>query len=219
MMTHPNESQLNEFVDGTLAPDAREQVAAHLASCLTCAASVRRIESIVERARALPRDVAPPKEAWNEVRAAVRAASSARQVRPIHSPRRWLLAAAAAVLVVGVGTTIAVMRQMSTPSIEQPVAVGSAPPARLAEFAPVEARYVLAAAELQETLEERREMLHPETIAIIESSLTTIDSAIAEARTALANDPGNPTISYLLASSYEQKVALLRRATELQPRS
>ena len=62
-------------------------------------------------------------------------------------------------------------------------------------------------------------MLDPATIATVERSLTTIDGAIAEARAALMRDPGNGTLSRLLASSYEQKVTLLRRASELTPRS
>ena len=217
MITHPHESQLNEFIDGTLPPDERERIVSHLGSCLPCASAVRRIESLVERARALPREIAPPKDAWDEVRAAVRTTSASRQA-PSFRRHRWILRAAAATLVLALGSTVWLLRDSNSASRAETVGTGVTP-ARLQEFAPVEARYVLAASELQQTLSERRQTLDPETIAIIESSLTTIDSAIAEARAALARDPGNPTISRLLASSYEQKVGLLRRASELQPRS
>lgn len=216
MNTHPSETLLNELVDGTLAPDERSRAAAHVATCLPCAARVRQIESLLERARALPRDVAPPADAWEEIRKTVRS-PAARERRPEPRRARWPLAAAAAVLVVAAASTVWMLRGES----DRPGAPPSyaAAPATLATFAPVEARYVLAAAELEQTLDEKRPMLDPATIATVERSLTTIDGAIAEARAALMRDPGNGTLSRLLASSYEQKVTLLRRASELTPRS
>src|SRR5690606_33253651 len=106
--------------------------------------------------------------------------------------------------------------------VRQEVPAGSIvsdPPESLAEFAAVEARYVLATAALRQTLDERQGQLAPATIRTVERSLATIDTAIAEARAALVRDPSNAALSRLLASSYEQKVTLLRRASELSPRS
>ena len=216
MNNHPSETLLNELVDGTLAPDERSRADAHVATCLPCAARVRQIESLLGRARALPRDVAPPAAAWEEIRKTVRS-PGARERRAEPRRFRWALAAAAAVLVLATASTVWMLRGDS----ERPGATPSyaAAPATLATFAPVEARYVLAAAELEQTLDEKRPMLDPATIATVERSLTTIDGAIAEARAALMRDPGNGTLSRLLASSYEQKVTLLRRASELTPRS
>jgi predicted anti-sigma-YlaC factor YlaD len=217
MNTHPSEAQLNELIDGVLQPDELARVEAHVANCLPCAATIRRIESLIERTRALPRDIDPPAEAWEAVRAAVRS-PGARERAPARPRVRWSqLAAAAALIVATSGITVWVLR--GDPGRAVPSSNQSATPAMLAAFAPVEARYVLAADVLRESLDERRTTLDPETIAAVERSLATIDTAIAEARAALARDPGNGTISRLLASSYEQKVALLRRASELTPRS
>lgn len=217
MNAHPSESQLNEFVDGTLPPDEHSRVAGHLASCLPCAATVRRMEALIERARALPRHIAPPAGAWEDVRSAVRGRRAQSSPQAGRRARWALLAAAAALVIATSATTIWITRSDGDRSLRQ-VSRASAP-AALASFAPVEARYVLTAAALEETLEERRPMLDPATVATVERSLTTIDAAIAEARAALANDPGNGTVFRLLASSYEQKVTLLRRASELPPRS
>jgi len=132
---------------------------------------------------------------------------------------RWpMLAAAAALVAVSSATTFWLTdgRRDTGASIQERSA---ATPATLAPFAPVEARYVLTASTLRETLDERRATLDPATIATVERSLTTIDEAIAEARAALARDPADATLTRLLASSYEQKVTLLRRASELPPRS
>lgn len=215
-MTHPTESQLNELLDDSLAPDEKERVASHVAACLPCASALRQIESLLERTRALPREISPPGDAWDAVRATVRATGTSTSA-PVLRPTWWRFAAAAAVLVVAV---IAGVRWLAPDSRELPVSSDAvAPPASLAAFGPVEARYVLAASALEETLAERRAALDPATVEIVERSLATIDTAIAEARAALASDPGNADLTRLLASSYEQKVTLLRRASELAPRT
>jgi len=69
--------------------------------------------------------------------------------------------------------------------------------------------------DLTKELEQRRSRLQPEAIAVIDSCLTTIDRAIKESRTALAEEPNNTTIAELLQLTYQQKVDLLRRAAEL----
>jgi hypothetical protein len=130
------------------------------------------------------------------------------------------VAIAAAALLVTLSSAATVWLTRDGVRREAPArSISSDPPASLAEFAAVEARYVLATAALRETLNERQEQLSPATIKTVERSLATIDMAIAEARAALVRDPANAALSRLLASSYEQKVTLLRRASELSPRS
>lgn len=221
MMRHPAEAELHELVDGTLAPDDRRRVERHVADCVSCTAAVRRIESLVQRARALSREAEPPAEAWEAVRLAIAGRPSVGREAPPRRNSNWirLAAAAAALVVITAGTTLWLSDDGDT-SRPNVVQSGDTPaPASLAGFAPVEARYVLAVSALRSTLDERREQLDPATIATVEQSLAVIDSAIAEARAALAADPANATLTRLLSSSYEQKVELLRRASELTPRS
>jgi hypothetical protein len=218
MIEHPSEATLNELADGTLEGREQARAEAHLASCLTCAGTVRRITALSARARALPREVPPPDGAWEGVREAVHAGTH----RGTASPRRrWVgvaLAAAALLVTLSSATTVWLTRDGARQ--ESPArSISSDPPASLAEFAAVEARYVLATDALRESLDERQEQLAPATIRTVERSLATIDMAIAEARAALVRDPANAALSRLLASSYEQKVTLLRRASELPPRS
>jgi hypothetical protein len=97
----------------------------------------------------------------------------------------------------------------------QVAVVAPLPPAARA----VDADYAGAIRALNETLAENRNRLDPATIAKVEASLEVIDHAIDEARQALAADPSNLTILDLLASSYERKVELLRRANALLPRT
>jgi hypothetical protein len=220
MRNHPSESQLNELVDGTLAGRELSRVQRHVAECVACASTVRTVQALVGRARALPRELPPPADAWEGVRRVRRDGSSTTAAVPAAPRARWpMLAAAAALVALSSATTWWVLdgrpdaRTVPDPYTE------TAPPATLAAFAPVEARYVLATSALRATLDERRDALDPATIAAVERSLTTIDDAIAEARAALARDPADATLTRLLASSYEQKVTLLRRASELPPRS
>ena len=62
-------------------------------------------------------------------------------------------------------------------------------------------------------------MLAPETVVAVERSLQTIETAIAEAREALARDPGSETLARLLVAGHDQKVELLRHATRLVTQS
>ena len=71
---HPEEHQLNDYVDGVL--DAREQtdVAWHLERCSECALFVAQLQCIVRDARALP-PLQPPAAVWERIRAEQRAES------------------------------------------------------------------------------------------------------------------------------------------------
>lgn len=219
MTMHPSEAQLNELVDGTLGPDERGRVERHVTECVPCTATVRRIEALVLRARSLPKEMTPPSEAWSDVRAALRQPRRPERERAGRFGRVGMLAAAAALVAVTAATTLWMTSERSRSAGSDMPFNSAEAPASLADFAPVEARYVLAVSALHETLNERRAQLDPRTIETVERSLATIDAAIGEARAALASDPANATLTRLLASSYEQKVTLLRRASELPPRS
>lgn len=77
------------------------------------------------------------------------------------------------------------------------------------------AQYDEATSDLTRDLEGRRSRLQPDAVSVIDSCLTTIDRAIKESRSALSEEPDNATIAELLQLSYQQKIDLLRRATEL----
>jgi hypothetical protein len=62
-------------------------------------------------------------------------------------------------------------------------------------------------------LELRRATMRPELSQVFERDLRVIDVAIAELQEAIRNDPANPALRRLLASSYRQKVDLLKRVT------
>lgn len=110
-----------------------------------------------------------------------------------------------------------------SPSPESPVQTSTSPaPASSAptfpassSLASVFAQYDEAASDLTKDLDQRRSRLQPEAVAVLDSCLTTLDRAIKESRSALASSPDNTTIADLLQIAYQQKLDLLRRATEL----
>lgn len=72
---------------------------------------------------------------------------------------------------------------------------------------------------LRGVLSDRREELDPRTVAVLESSIATIDSAIAEARRALDVDPASRFLSTQLNKALEKKLGLLRTAALLPSRT
>jgi hypothetical protein len=179
----------------------------------------------------LPREIAPPADAWAAIKAEIErprdisGGNGAARVSPMWQ-RPAFLAAAALLLVAGSSavTAIALARRSvdvarESPSQlvppERPAATTNGAPATLAEFTLVENDYISTANRLSALLESDETQLAPETIAKLKESLRVIDGAILEARRALAADPANKQLIEMLSTSYNQKVDLLRRTTEM----
>ena len=195
-----------------------------------------KLRDLINDVAALPKSVEPPADSWAKIRAGIEAGDMAggsndielqskRSARVMFWQRPVFLAAAAVILVAGSSavTAIAINRRVNggTPAI-----IGAAPahiaatesdsgPASLAQFTVVESDYLRAVNDLSATLDSEQGSLSPETIAKLRESIKVIDSAILEARNALAADPANRTLIHMLANSYEQKVDLLKRTTEM----
>ena len=72
---------------------------------------------------------------------------------------------------------------------------------------------------LRKIVRERRSQLDPKTVLVLEQSIAVIDSAIAQSRAALANDPASGLLATQLNHSLEKKVELLRTAALLPSRT
>lgn len=199
-MKHLSYESLSELAD---ASEEARAGSSHLNECADCRRQLEGIRAVVASARRLPREIAPPPEVWTEVRrgTSVRGAAGFKQQAP------WLIAAAAGIVAI-VSTTLLLMRNPA-PTVA-PAVVASFPAAVIA----VENNYRRTIDELRFSIGENRESLSPQTLAVLERSLVVIDSAIAEARVALAADPANETLAGVLAANYKHKVELLQRATE-----
>ena len=72
---------------------------------------------------------------------------------------------------------------------------------------------------LHAVIQQRRGELDPKTVAAIERSLAVIDTAIAQARSALAKDPASRFLHGRLTDALDKKVELLRTTAMLPARS
>lgn len=198
MMCNEWETQLNEYVDGTLAAEARALVEAHLAGCAGCRAAVVELRALVAGAADLPKRIEPARDLWTGIAARV----GKREVR--NGKRWWRTAlAAAATLVIG----FAVYRLLPPFAAHYRLAGEG--------WVAVEAQYEQASDELTRALATERDRLAPATVALLERNLAAIDAALRESRDALARDPENVELRGLVASAAREKVELLRWATRV----
>lgn len=220
MTDHLSFDRLSELADEGLAPAVASAAHAHLRGCEECASRMASFSALRESAAALPREVAPPEDLWPAIHGAMTPRGTATR-RTRWTGRRFAAAGILIAVASSALTYAAIVGGRTRPEVAVATAPSGAmaadptPPAVPARFAAAERRYVESVAELQRTLDQRRASLAPETIAIVERSLRVSDAAIAEAREALARDPGNRALTVLIASNYERKIDLLRRATEL----
>ena len=183
------------------------------------------LRDLQRRTSELPREIAPPPEAWDAIKAQIDLDSASRGVTSIGRRALWqrpsLLAAAAILLVAGASITTALLMNGrlktngATAVAKSDTVSTSGAPATLAEFTAVENDYISTANRLSAVIESGQADLAPGTVAKLRESLRVIDEAILEARRALAADPANKALMEILSTSYSQKVDLLRRTAEM----
>ena len=191
---HLEETELNDLADGTVVEPPEEWIA-HLRWCPTCRERLERIRALLDRAGSLTPEIDPGSDGWSTLRAQL--TTRARAPRP---PRSWIPIGLAAAVVLGLVAVALERRARSGGS--QVVALDSTPAS--SEQSKTE-QDLLAELELE------RGLLRPETVDQLEDELRVINAAAAELQSALARDPGNPTLRRLLAASNEQKAALLKQ--------
>jgi hypothetical protein len=232
---HAPFEMLSDLVDGRLEEDEADNVRRHLARCPTCSSEHDKLLALLASVRDLPSSVLPADDLWPELR---RSLNSRKDVvlptshfgepvarrSTVHESMSWrlraMLAVAAVVLMaISSFATAFVLRNRTTQlgNTRQP-ALG-ATTVLPASFAQAEAEYQRTIDELKLAVDTQRGQLNAETIRTVDRSLAVVDSAIAEARGALMADPNNRILIDLLSSSYERKLELLRRASELGSRT
>jgi hypothetical protein len=221
-MTHATFETLNDLADGVLPPEEQHAVEAHLRDCDVCRAQVARLHGLLGAVARVPRVVDPPDDLWRDIRAQIESRRDVSLGAPVMGGRgtvwwaRARLAAAAVVLVAASSwITARVVRSGNLTNAPVPPPRVVVVPALPFTLAAMEDGYMRAANELQAALDAQGGRLSPATIATVKRSISVIDSAIVEAHSALAADPGNRDLVDLLAAHYQRKVELLRRATEL----
>src|SRR5256886_7450367 len=210
-MTQDNwTDRLSEYLDGTLAVGERAALEAHLVDCAACAATLEELRRVVARARALD-DRAPGADLWPKIAVGIGRATAPRARRYFAFTVPQLIAASVALIILSGGATWLVRSRAVTAT-----SVAMAPP-QAQWLTAADRRYETTVAELQGALVQGRRTgrLARATVRILERNLATIDTAIAQARRALAPAPRSRDIHRRLADTMRRKLELLRQATTL----
>jgi len=213
------DERLDDYVDGALGASAASEVEAHLRACALCQDRERRLRQVLAHAASLPRSVAPPRDLWLGI------------ARQLEHERAWswrsvgfrpVVLAAAATVLIGL---VAVLWTGRAPAKVRTVEIPAASPrASLVSgttgisdpvLAEAERQYEAAAQALLEALQQRRALLQPETLAVVEANIDVIDRALAEVRLALVQDPKNPELTRMLVATHRKKVDVLSRVVKL----
>ena len=209
--------RLSDYLDGELTPAERSAFDAHLAQCRDCSEALGELREVVARAAALtPRP--PARDLWPGIAPRLESRRAAlpfmtRAERRVSFTLPQLVAAGLALMVMS-GGGVWVLNHGGRRTELPPVAA-AAPDPDVVPATVADPRYDEAVADLQQTLQDGRGQLDPQTIKILEANLDAIDKAIDQSRRALAADPANLYLHNHLADARQRKLQLLRRAAAL----
>jgi hypothetical protein len=172
----------------------------------------------------LPRDVAPERDLWHDIRATIEqdGIEEERVRRPRGFAPHWYQLAAAVLLVVGSSiTTVVLMREPTQdPTVslveELPRPATIAMPTSFAGQ-PLGADYANARASLDDMFEARLAALPAPVREKVERNLADIRVAAREIADTLAQHPSDPLLQELLMSTYQSELQLLSDVTQMAP--
>lgn len=200
--------KLDDYLDGLLSEADFQEVELHIGSCPGCLEEERALRRIVTAAQTLPAEKTPPHELWSGIESRL-----APRTRTVLSPLRrrpWTgaLLAAAAVVLLALGTLVDPPNRdrgdVDRTRVAQPVAL-----------ALDSQHYTRAVDELLVAVEARRASLPPESRKIVDDNLRVIDQALGEIENALREDPSNVHLARMLNATHRRKVTLLQTLMKL----
>lgn len=203
---------LSEYADGTLAPETRAEVVAHLAMCSACRETARDFARLRDAAGSLG-PIAPPPLVWQNIAASLSGAR--RQARA-----QWMgLAAALVLITAGAYVFARVTAPSSAPRGDAHVAGNAASSATVEtveqELAAAAQHYETAITQLEVVAKQDSSTLPPEAATRLQVSLTQIDKYIAESRAALVDEPQSEPARNSLFDALRRKVSILQDTVAL----
>jgi len=208
---------LGEYVEGTLAPDARRAVEAHLHACPACALLAVDLARVRQLAASLDR-LQPPPAAWTRI-ARETQLPGFRTERSRRGWQGWIPLAAAAVIVLAAVLTWMVKERQTAPaqraSQSAPALTGGPALQTVAsEMQLAEQHYEKAIAGLEQLANDRK-VLDPVVAGKLQKNFEIIDGAIAESRAALKADPASEPAQQSLFEAFRAKITLLQDTVAL----
>jgi len=227
-MTDRWTDRLSEYLDDSLTQAEREALDAHLATCGECRETLDELRRVVDRARGLD-DRPPTKDLWSGIATrigssggtAVVSINSART--PARAGRRlsfsWPQAIAAGIALVAVSSGAVWLALRAPRAAGTPTVVAGTPGFKETWISETDSGVDSVVLQMRRALTQGRTQLDTSTVRVLEKNLAIIDSAIAEARRALEQDPNNNYLNHHLADTMRRKADLLRRASALGART
>ena len=213
--------RIHDYVDGELSDAERNRFEHDMARDPALAADVDRVRALVGDLEDLGGDRPPTRDLWPGIAARLDDRETVAHETPTGLPRgrritlrlsQLIAAGIALVLLTGTTTWIALRAGEAVPGASVAVAtdgVGT----EAAQFVDDELfrEYEDAVLELEVVLDAGRDRLSPETVEVLEASLAAVDTAIADARSALESDPESGPLLRLLRRHMKTKLDVLQQ--------
>jgi anti-sigma factor RsiW len=212
-----------DFVEGSLDPTRQRPLERHVDACDACRALVADLKSIQAAAFTLDRIELPP-QLWSAVHSRVAAEPlPAARGRLLMWPQSraswavWLSAAAALLVVTGIGTYQLVDRSNlhQTDAAVAPVDPNDVVASVDFELQAAAEHYDKAIQGLEQIARSESGALDPQIAAVVQKNLQVVDQAIDESRAALQQQPASTDAQESLFDAMRSKVALLQQTVEL----
>jgi anti-sigma-K factor RskA len=226
---HPNETAINEYVEGTLDALDRAEIELHLASCVPCRQTVEDLREILQVTGTLEPRV-PPVRVWSRIERAIKLEPAVRDLQPSMGdgaaparPNRLryvrIAAVAAAIALataVGLrfGPSLRDTRGVRSDAAGT-AAAGEAAASVASELRLAETHYEKAIKGLEEIATSEQDSLDPRTAAAVRKSLAVIDQAISESRAAVRSQPASEPAQESLIENFKSKIGLLQNTVAL----
>ena len=207
---------MNDYLDGTLSPDATIEFETLLAEDPASQREVEALREILDGAADLPAEITPDRDLWRGIEHRITGSTQAPQLSVF---RRWMRQpilrpmgyAAAAILVILPMLHLLRANQTSTP--DNPVA---RPPLSLSqEFNEADQVYRQARIDVLAPYHEADTPVSEETMRVIQENLDRIDLAVAEIQGALLEAPDSARLIKLLIATREKERNLLQQLGHL----
>lgn len=209
MTCHDALAHVSDYLDDALDTGTRAAVDAHLQSCATCRALVTDLDRISLAARTLG-PITPPAHVWTNI------AGQLRTTQRRSDTWQWL-GLAAALLLVTAGVYLVAQPDTAAPLATAESNASTPPTVETVEdtLRRAEAEYERAIAMLETVVKDGTQNVSPDTLATLQRNVTTIDSAIAESRAALTDNPASQPARTSLFDALRNKVSLLQSTVVL----
>lgn len=220
-MTHCDDldARVGDLIDGGLPPEEETAVRAHLETCPTCRSLVADFERVRAAAQSLG-PVTPPDHVWLQIAGRLKLEAgpidAATSTEPTTRATAQWLGIAAALLLITLGLyTADRWIGPGSPVPESNVAAGSAVESVNEELRLALDHYENAIGQLKAMAATSDDALDPAVAAVLDQNLAIIDTAIAESRAALMDDPSSQPARASLFEALSQKVNVLQATAVL----